>query len=71
MEYGTPINKISSPVGENDIGIFPKAIFFFKTFEAFLVKWLLSHIKPFLDPGQCGGLKRLSINLGLQPLNCG
>ena len=61
-EYGTPINKISSPKDENDLRVLSKTNFFSKTFECFLVDWLLIYIKPYLDPGQCGGLKGLSIN---------
>ena len=33
-----------------------------KVYEAFLVDWLLPFIEPYLDPGQCGGLKGISVN---------
>ena len=36
--------------------------FFSKLYESFLSAWLLPFINPFLDPGQCGGLKGSSIS---------
>ena len=32
-----------------------------KVYESFIAGWLLPIIQPFLDPGQCGGLKGLSV----------
>ena len=36
--------------------------FFSKRYESFLSDWLLPIVDPFLDPGQCGGLKKSSIS---------
>ena len=36
--------------------------FFSKQYESFLSDWLLPFVEPYLDPGQCGGLKKSSIS---------
>jgi hypothetical protein len=36
--------------------------FFSKQYESFLTDWLLPIVDPFLDPGQCGGLRKSSIS---------
>ena len=36
--------------------------FFSKQYESFLSDWLLPIVRPFLDPGQCGGLRKSSIS---------
>ena len=36
--------------------------FFSKLYKSFLAEWLLPIVKPFIDPGQCGGLRKSSIS---------
>ena len=63
IEYGVPIPKThSTPESEEDVRVISKTSFLSKCYESFVVYWLLVHIKPFLDPGQFGGLKGVSIN---------
>ena len=42
--------------------------FFSKQYESFLSDWLLPFVDPYLDPGQCGGLKRSSTSHYLKKL---
>ena len=63
VELGVPIPKSNStPPSEDSIRVVSMTHFFSKLYESFLVQWLLPYIQPFLDPGQCGGLKNLSVN---------
>ena len=36
--------------------------FFSKQYESFLSDWLIPFVNPYLDPGQCGGLRKSSIS---------
>ena len=60
-EYQTPIPKIPSPQTEDDIRNIAKTNFLSKQYERFIADWILPIVEPFLDPGQCGGLKGSSI----------
>ena len=63
IEYGVPIPKTQDiPKNEDEIRVISKTSFMSKVYESFLVDWLMIHIEPYLDSGQCGGLKGLSIN---------
>ena len=59
-EYQLAIPKSYPPETEDDLRNIAKTPFLSKVFESFLAQWLLSFIRPYLDPNQCG-LKGLSI----------
>ena len=61
IENGTPIPK-ETPETEDDLRFISKTAFLSKVSESFLVEWLMVFISPYIDPGQCGGLKGLSVN---------
>ena len=61
QEEQTPIPKSYPPLSEDDIRNLSKTAFFSKCYESFIGDWLLPIVNPFLDPGQCGGLKGSSI----------
>ena len=60
--YQVPITKCFPPLCEDDIRNISKTHFLSKVYEAFLAGWLLPIIAPYLDPGQCGGLKGVSVS---------
>ena len=62
IEYQTPIPKIKNPASKDDLRNISFTAFFSKQYESFLGDWLFPYIEPFLDPGQCGGLKGSSIS---------
>ena len=59
LEHQVPIPKVDSPENEDQLRNIAKTPFFSKVFESFVAEWLLIHIKPYLDPNQCG-MKGLS-----------
>ena len=61
-EQQTPIPKKHPPSSIEDIRNISGTPFFSKQYESFLSDWLLPIVEPFLDPGQCGGLKKSSIS---------
>ena len=61
-EYGTPLQKISNPVNEDDLRIISLTNFFSKQFENFVIIWLLKYVGSQLDCGQYGGVKGSSIS---------
>ena len=61
-EQQTPIPKIHPPSSMDEIRNISGTPFFSKQYESFLSDWLLPIVDPFLDPGQCGGLKKSSIS---------
>ena len=61
QEEQTPIPKAYPPCTEDDIRNISKTAFLSKCYESFIGDWLLPIINPYLDPGQCGGLKGSSI----------
>ena len=62
IEYGTPIPKSSERIeNEENLRVLSKTPLLSKCYEGFLVDWLLSHIRPYLDPNQFGGLKGTSV----------
>ena len=60
-EHQIPIPKTFPPKDEDDLRNIAKTPFFSKVYESFVAQWLLSYIKPYIDPNQCG-LKGSSIN---------
>ena len=56
---GSPIHPPSS---EDDLRNIASTAFFSKQYESFIGDWIFPYIEAFLDPGQCGGLKRSSIS---------
>ena len=61
-EQQTPIPKKHPPESLDDLRNISGTPFFSKQYESFLSDWLLPIVEPFLDPGQCGGLKKSSIS---------
>ena len=61
-EQQTPIPKKNPPSSLEDIRNISGTPFFSKQYESFLSDWLLPFVEPYLDPGQCGGLKKSSIS---------
>ena len=61
VEYQLPIPKVKPPISENDTRNIASTAFFSKQYEAFIGDWIYPFIEPFIDPGQCGGLKGSSI----------
>ena len=61
-EQQTPIPKKYPPSSMDDLRNISGTPFFSKQYESFLADWLLPIVDPFLDPGQCGGLKNSSIS---------
>ena len=59
VEHQVPIPKTENPLSEDHLRNIAKTPYFSKVFESFVADWLLVHIKPFLDPNQCG-MKGLS-----------
>ena len=57
-----PISKVLIPESADDIRNLSQTNFFSKQYEVFIADWILPIIKPYLDPGQYGGMKGSSIN---------
>ena len=51
-EYGVPLQKKANPVDENQLRIISLTSFFSKTFENFVIKWLLEFVGDNMDPKQ-------------------
>ena len=62
MEEQTQIPKVYPPQSEDNIRNISKTAFLSKCYESFIGDLLLPIVDPFLDPGQCGGLKGSSIS---------
>ena len=62
VEYQTPIPKLNPPSTADDLRNISSTSFYSKQYESFLGEWLFPFVEPFLDPGQCGGLKGSSIS---------
>ena len=62
VEYQLPIPKVHPPLTEDDTRNIASTAYFSKVYESFLGEWIFPFIEPFLDPGQCGGLKGSSIS---------
>ena len=62
IEQQTPIPKVKPVSSIDDLRNISGTPFFSKQYESFVSDWLLPIVDPFLDPGQCGGLKKSSIS---------
>ena len=60
-EYQLAIPKVYPPSSEDETRNIASTAFFSKQYESFIGDWILPFIEPYLDPGQCGGLKGSSI----------
>ena len=60
-EYGIPLQKQANPENEDQLRIISLTSFFSKTFEHFVIKWLMEFIGDKIDPNQYGGQKDNSI----------
>ena len=60
-EHQLPVPKVYPPQSEDDLRNISKTTFMSKVYESFIAGWLLPIIQPYLDPGQCGGLRGLSV----------
>ena len=49
------------PLSEDDTQNIASTSYLSKQYESFIGDWIFPYIDPFLDPGQCGGLKGSSI----------
>ena len=57
IEYDTPLKKTSQPVDENDLRIISLTNHLSKTFERFVMIWILAYIGHLMDTNQFGGSK--------------
>ena len=60
-EYGVPLKKVSNPKSEDELRIISLTSFFSKTYENFVIKWLLHYVGDKIDSKQFGGQKGNSI----------
>ena len=61
LKYQLAIPKVSPPQTEEDTRNIASTAYFSKQYESFLGDWIFPFIEPYIDPGQCGGLKSSSI----------
>ena len=54
-EYGIPLQKQNNPESEDQLRIISLTSFFSKTFEHFVIEWLLQFGGDKIDPNQYGG----------------
>ena len=57
IEYQLAIPKVTPPLSEDDVRNISSTAYLSKQYESFIGDWIFLYIEPFLDPGQCGGLK--------------
>ena len=62
QEQQVVIPKKTPPSSLDDLRNISGTPFFSKQYESFLSDWLLPIVDPFLDAGQCGGLRKSSIS---------
>ena len=65
VENAIVLHKTGDPKlvkSEDDVRTISKTHFLSKVLESLLSSWLLPIVEPYLDPGQCGGLTKSSIN---------
>ena len=60
-EFGIPLQKQPNPESEDQLRIISLTSFFSKTFEHFVIEWLLDYVGDKIDPNQYGGQKGNSI----------
>ena len=69
LEYGTPLQKQSNPINEDQLRIISLTSYFSKQFEQFVVVWFLEYVGSQMDWGQYGGSKGSSISHYLDFVN--
>ena len=62
VEYGTPLQKTTDPISEDDLRIISLTPYLSKVYEQFVMGWLLEYVSNKLDWGQYGGKKGSSIS---------
>ena len=60
-EHQIVIPKVKPPLSEDDTRNIASTSFFSKLYESFIGDWIFPYIEPYIDPGQCGGLRGSSI----------
>ena len=68
VEHQLAIPKVFPPLSEDDTRNLAKTSFLSKQYESFIGDWIFPYVDPFIDPGQCGGLKGSSITPYLEKL---
>ena len=61
VEYQLAIPKCYPPMSEDDTRNIAGTAYLSKQYESFIGDWIFPYIEPYIDPGQCGGLKGTSI----------
>ena len=61
-EYGTPLQKETNPVTEDQLRVISLTNYLSKVFEQYVMIWLLEHVGKQMDWGQYGGMKGSSIS---------
>ena len=61
VEYQIALPKVYPPLTEDDTRNIASTAYLSKQYESFIGDWIFPFIEPFIDPGQCGGLKGSSI----------
>ena len=61
VEYQLCIPKVQPPLSEDNLRNLASTAYLSKQYESFIGDWILPYLEPFIDPGQCGGLKGSSI----------
>ena len=61
VEYQLPIPKVHPTSSEDEMRNIARTAYLSKVYESFIGDWIFPYIEPYIDPGQCGGLKGFSI----------
>ena len=64
-EHAIVLSKLKAhnlPQNEDDLRTISKTAFLSKCFESVLEDYIMPIIDKYIDPGQCGGLKKSSVN---------
>ena len=61
-EYGIPLQKVKNPKNEDELRIISLTAYLSKTFEQFVMDWLMEYVGDKMDWGQFGGLEGSSIS---------
>ena len=61
VEYQLAIPKVNPPLVEDDLRNIAGTAYLSKQYESFIGDWIFPYIEPYIDPGQCGGMKKTSI----------
>ena len=54
-EYGIPLEKVQNTKSEDNVRIISLTSFFSKTYENFVIKWLMKYVADKIDIKQFGG----------------